>query len=303
MKDHFIKQVKLLVKILPIISHYDCFALKGGTAINLFYENLPRLSVDIDLVYLPLKNRDEALMEISDAFISIGKQIENSILNSKIHYSKITGSEYIIKLIVRQNDLTVKVEISPVLRGTVFKSVKKRITKLAEKSFGFVEMQVVSFEDLYAGKILAALDRQHPRDLFDIQSILETGKISKNLKQAFLVYLISHNRRMIEILNPREKDISKEFAVSFSGMTNHPLDLVLLQNSRGLLIKQINSNLDFSDKKFLLGFLEGNPNWDHFSLKHIKNLPAVKWKRYNLNQIAINDKKKLINELRTYLNI
>jgi hypothetical protein len=86
-------------------------------------------------------------------------------------------------------------------------------------------------------------------------------------------------------------------------MTDHPLDLEVLQNSRGLLIKQINSNLDFSDKKFLLGFVEGNPNWDHFSLKHIKNLPAVKWKRYNLNQIAINDKKKLVNELRTYLSI
>src|SRR6056297_3807227 len=145
--------------------------------------------------------------------------IKENISDSKVHYSKITGTEYTIKLIVRQRDLTVKVEISPVLRGTVFKSVKKRITKLAEKNFGFVEMQLVSFEDLYAGKILAALDRQHPRDLFDIQSMLETGEISKNLKQAFLVYLISHNRRMIEILNPRKKDISKEFAVSFNGMT------------------------------------------------------------------------------------
>src|SRR6056297_505792 len=225
LKDHFIKQVKLLVRILPIISHYDCFALKGGTAINLFYRNLPRLSVDIDLVYLPLKNRNESLKEISDAFISIGKQIEVSISNSKIHYSKITGTEYIIKLIVRQNDLTVKVEISPVLRGTVFKSVKKRITKLAEKNFGFVEMQLVSFEDLYAGKILAALDRQHPRDLFDIQSMLETGKISKNLKQAFLVYLISHNRRIIELLNPRKRDICEAFAISFNGLTNHPIKL------------------------------------------------------------------------------
>jgi len=303
MRDHFIKQVKLLVKILPIISHYDCFALKGGTAINLFYKNLPRLSVDIDLVYLPLKNRNESLKEISDTLVSIGKQTEISISNSKIHYSKITGTEYIIKLIVRQNDLTVKVEISPVLRGTVFKSVKKRISKMAEQDFGFAEMQIVSFEDLYAGKILAALDRQHPRDLFDIQSILATGKITQKLKQAFLVYLISHNRRMIEILNPRKKDISKEFTVSFNGMTNLPVKLDVLLNSRELLIKQINSNLDFSDKQFLLGFVEGNPDWEFFSLKHIKKLPAVKWKQYNLNQIAINDKKKLISELRTYLSI
>src|SRR6056297_326448 len=151
--------------------------------------------------------------------------IKENISDSKVHYSKITGTEYTIKLIVRQKDLTVKVEISPVLRGTVFKSEKKRISKLAERNFGFAEMQVVSFEDLYAGKILAALDRQHPRDLFDIQILLESGKITKNLKQAFLVYLISHNRRIIEILNPRKRDICEAFAISFNGLTNHPIKL------------------------------------------------------------------------------
>jgi len=129
MKEDFFRQVELLVKILPIVSHFDCFALKGGTAINLFYNNMPRLSVDIDLVYLPLKNRTVSLKEINDAFISIGKMIESYIPYCKIHYSKIQGTEYIIKLIIRQGDLTVKVEISPVLRGTVFKSVKKELVK------------------------------------------------------------------------------------------------------------------------------------------------------------------------------
>jgi len=154
---------------------------------------------------------------------------------------------------------------------------------------------------LYAGKFLAALDRQHPRDLFDVQSLLVTDKMSKDLKVAFLVYLISHNRRIIEILNPGKKDITKEFATSFNGMTNLPIKVEDLLKSRELLIKLINNNLDISDKNFLLGFVEGNPDWNHFSLTHIKDLPAVKWKQYNLNQITSNDKRKLINELRTYL--
>ena len=54
----YYKQVQLLVQLLPLVAEEDCFALKGGTAINLFVCDLPRLSVDIDLVYLPMNNRD-----------------------------------------------------------------------------------------------------------------------------------------------------------------------------------------------------------------------------------------------------
>lgn len=46
------RQVQLLVRVLPLVDTEKCFALKGGTAINLFYRALPRLSVDIDLLYI-----------------------------------------------------------------------------------------------------------------------------------------------------------------------------------------------------------------------------------------------------------
>jgi hypothetical protein len=54
----FEAQVALLVRVLPHVATETCFALKGGTAINLFVRDLPRLSVDIDLVYLPIENRE-----------------------------------------------------------------------------------------------------------------------------------------------------------------------------------------------------------------------------------------------------
>jgi predicted nucleotidyltransferase component of viral defense system len=63
MKREYENQVQLLVNCLPVISEYDCFALKGGTAINLFYRNLPRLSVDIDLAYIKFSDRKEAFGE------------------------------------------------------------------------------------------------------------------------------------------------------------------------------------------------------------------------------------------------
>jgi predicted nucleotidyltransferase component of viral defense system len=59
MKDTvFFRQAELLLRILPLIYKEYVFALKGGTAINFFVRDLLRLSVDIDLTYLPLKNRD-----------------------------------------------------------------------------------------------------------------------------------------------------------------------------------------------------------------------------------------------------
>jgi len=53
-RERYMRQVALLVRTLPYIARHEAFALKGGTAINLFYRDMPRLSVDIDLTYLPL---------------------------------------------------------------------------------------------------------------------------------------------------------------------------------------------------------------------------------------------------------
>jgi hypothetical protein len=57
----FFRQAELLLRIIPLIDREASFALKGGTAINFFVRDLPRISVDIDLVYLPIGERDESL--------------------------------------------------------------------------------------------------------------------------------------------------------------------------------------------------------------------------------------------------
>ncbi len=75
----FYKQVGLLVQLLPIVGQQRCFALKGGTAINLFVRDLPRLSVDIDLAYLPMTDRDQALTEIDAALKAIAAEIRQRL--------------------------------------------------------------------------------------------------------------------------------------------------------------------------------------------------------------------------------
>lgn len=82
-----------------------------------------------------------------------------------------------------------------------------------------LNVRVLSLEDTYGGKICAALDRQHPRDLFDIKLLLENEGLTEKIKKAFIVYLISHDRPIVEVLNPGLQDIKQIFENEFAGMT------------------------------------------------------------------------------------
>ena len=77
-------QAGLLLQVLPLIQEHDCFALKGGTAMNLFVQNLPRLSVDIDLAYLPLVPRSQALSEIAHALKLLSREIQTALPNVSV---------------------------------------------------------------------------------------------------------------------------------------------------------------------------------------------------------------------------
>ncbi len=296
-QNPYFNQVRLLVNVLPAIAESTCFALKGGTAINLFLRNVPRLSVDIDLVYVLIKERDFSLNEITDELLKIASRIKKIIPNAEIQYSYINKTKFITKLLVRSERSIVKIELSPVLRGTVYEPKTKRISRDAEELFGFAEVPVVSFEDLFAGKIIAALDRQHPRDLFDIKFLLQSEGITHSLKEAFIVYLISHNRRFIEILNPSLLNLSQLYQNEFTGMTNEKISIEELELVRTELIEKVNGLLEDEDKTFLINFKKGNPDWDYFSVPHIRELPAVKWKLNNLQQMDSAERSKMIQNL------
>lgn len=201
----YYRQVQLLVRILPLLDSEKCFALKGGTAINLFYRELPRLSVDIDLLYLPSEGREEALANIREALSRLSELIKKTIPGIRIQNTHEQGNA--LRLILQVEDIRVKVELSPVIRGSVFPEVRMEVCETVEREFGYAEIQVASLPDLYAGKIAAALDRQHPRDLFDVKFLLENEGFTENLRKTFLVFLISHQRPMAELLAPHRKDI------------------------------------------------------------------------------------------------
>jgi hypothetical protein len=216
-------QVALLVRILPLLASEPAFALKGGTAINLFWRDLPRLSVDLDLTYLPLADRPTSLAGIDAALRRLADLIRVRIEGAAVDPQG--GPEGALKLLIRAGGTQVKVEVTPVLRGVVFDPEVWAVSPRVEAAFGFAETTLVSFADLYAGKMVAALDRQHPRDLFDVRDLLANEGLTRPLMDAFLVYLVSHNRPMAEVLAPNRKDLSEEFARTFAGMAEAPVEL------------------------------------------------------------------------------
>ena len=163
--ERYRRQVALLVRTLPFIAEEPCFALKGGTAINLFIRDLPRLSVDIDLTYLPVAGWEESLRDVDATLRRIGGRIEASVATARVQPVTLRGENAVNKLFVRDGGVQIKTELTPVLRGCVYEAEERAVSKSVERQFGFAATRVVSFSDLFAGKLVAALDRQHPRDL------------------------------------------------------------------------------------------------------------------------------------------
>ena len=278
----FTEQVRLLVSLLPSVAKQPCFALKGGTAINLFVRDMPRLSVDIDLAYLPLEDRDTSLAGIDTALGKITADIERHIPRAEVKASVLKGTGKRLKLLVRQGDTNVKMEVSQVLRGSVYPAEDRQLLARAEKSFGFVRMPVFSFEDLYAGKICAALDRQHPRDLYDVYWLLQHEGIDERLKNAFMVYLMGHNRPMVELLAPQPQDIVPLYRKELEGMTYEPVGLEQLRETLPRLVREIHAAMIDADRHFLLALKQGTEDWQNFPLPEAAQLPAVQWKMLNL---------------------
>lgn len=299
----YFKQARLLVRILPIVAEQTCFALKGGTAINLFVQDLPRLSVDIDLACLPVENRDTSLANIHAALAHIAASIEIRLAGIKVQKPSTPQGEG-LRLLIESDECRIKLELSPVLRGTVWPVEMREIRKKVDKLFGYAEMNVVSEADLYAGKFCAALDRQHPRDLFDVKQFFdrEGQQLKRELTKIFLVYLISHSRPISELLAPNRKNIAGIFERELAGMTTEPVLLEDLVQTREDLIAAVHTSLMEDDRAFLCSFKRRLPDWSLLNLPGVEALPAVRWKLLNLEHMPEKKHQAALEKLNAVLN-
>ena len=299
MKDSiFYRQANLVLEILSLIAKFDSFALKGGTAINYFIRNLPRLSVDIDLTYLPVEDRSTTLNSIHAILEALSEEITETSLSVSITPKLNKTSQKIERLVIERSGVTIKIEPNLIIRGSVYAPARLTLVPAASKYFEkSVRVQTLSIEDLYGGKICAALDRQHPRDLFDIKMLFDNEGITDKIRTAFIVYLISHNRPMNELLNPTFQDISHQFTVEFEKMTFTPITLDELIHAREELVTKLFSGFTNNEKNFLVSVKSKKPRWDLIEIEHVKDLPAVKWKLLNLDKMDKESHEQALTKL------
>lgn len=281
-KQRYHQRAQLVMRVLPLVAEHECFALKGGTAINYFLRDFPRLSVDIDLVYLPAKPRVDALAEIHAALDGISEQVLKHLFRSEVakHYKRKSDS---LRLTVKQDGVSIKVELSPVMRETIFEPTIMSACKAVEEKFNHAKIAVASFPDVYAGKICAALDRQHPRDLFDVKLLLENEGLTNDLRKAFLVYLVSGNKPIANLLRPQlPESIMNLYKNDFIDMAEQDASLQELKDARERLISLVHKELTDDEKAFLLSFKNRNPDWHLLGLENVSELPAIRWRQINL---------------------
>lgn len=303
--SRFYNQAELLLRILPVINRESDFALKGGTAINFFVRDLPRLSVDIDLAYLPIKGREESLREISEALLRIEDTLLRIIPGLKCQRKQNAHTKLLYGLIAASDNAIVKIEPNTTIRGSIFPATELNLCSRAQEIFEIsLEVRSLIPEELYAGKICAALDRQHPRDLFDVKLLFENEGITEKLRKSFIVYLVSHPRPIEEVLNPNRQDIASLFANEFQGMTSN-VDLTIenLLTVREELIEKIRLSLTYDERNFLLSFKNKQPEWNLLGLNEIEKLPAVQWKLVNLKNMKSEKHNKAYLKLEKYLSL
>jgi predicted nucleotidyltransferase component of viral defense system len=264
---------------------------------------MPRLSVDIDLAYLPVDEpRETALKKSSEALGRIAAAIQKTITGTRIQESRDHESERLIRLIVSTGATRIKIEPNEVIRGSVFPSEERELSRRAEEMFELsVSARALSLADLYGGKLCAALDRQHPRDLFDVKILLDNEGITDDIRRAFVVYLASHDRPMHELLDPKRKDVRRIYENEFAGMPSEEIVYKDLIAARETLIETLKKELTDDEKTFLVSVKSGQPNWGVMGIKGIEKLPAIQWKLLNIQKMSAKKSAELLEKLKRTL--
>jgi predicted nucleotidyltransferase component of viral defense system len=292
MEKLYVETVRLLLQTAPEVFRVPAFALKGGTALNLFVQDMPRLSVDLDVVYADhLKTRAEALNDIASGLAQARTRLEARGIEVELRMP--AGGEE-TKLFVRRLRSLVKVEVNHVFRGTLLPVETRRLVKATRDLFTTdLSVSVLALPELYGSKLVAALDRQHPRDLYDVRAMYEKLGLTVEMIECFVCYLAGHNRPIHEVLFSRDQDMRPAFEGEFQGMTREPISLAELNATRERLRRDLVSRLTTAQRQFLISVAMVEPEWHLVGFPHLQELPALKWKLQNLQKLAKSNPTKL----------
>lgn len=286
MKDRYKRQVALLIRIMPSVYKIKEFAVHGGTAINLFHSNLRRYSIDIDVTYIPVKDRKSSLDDINQKLLLVKKDMEKAIPGIVVKHKP-----DVWKLLCTLGEAAVKIEVNGTKRGIIGSTVDLPLCDAARKEFNMgCKARTVSFSQLYGGKVIAALSRQHPRDLFDCNR-MEISSFDE-VKDGFMLCLLGSDKPVVEVLHPNEIDQAGALENQFRGMTDEPFGYEDYVQARKELIEWVNDNLTRTDREFLLSFESGEPDWGKCCAGDLSAYPSVQWKLLNIAKLETSNPRK-----------
>ncbi len=291
MNGTYIDTVRLLIAIAPAVFASGRFAMKGGTALNLFVQEMPRLSVDIDLVVVDHRpDRQTALQAIALELAAVQAELAGKGYRAHLPTSA-EGDD--VKLVVSNEAAQVKVEVNFVFRGTVLPPETRSLVATAQELFTTdLAVPVLATPELYGSKLVAAMDRQHPRDIFDVMHMLSHFGWQASFVDCFVVYLAGHNRPVHEVLFPKTKPLEPAFTNEFAGMTRDTVELDALTQVQGRLLQELPQQLTPAHRDFLLSLVQGAPAWELMPMQHLRELPALKWKLTNLAKLQKSSAKR-----------
>jgi Nucleotidyl transferase AbiEii toxin, Type IV TA system len=295
MNRAYLDAARLLLAVAPSIFRQPGFALKGGTAINLFLRNMPRLSVDLDLVFTDHRaGRDDAMRMIASHLDLIRADLNE--LGITCHAATTQGGDE-LKLFIERNRTRVKVEVNHVFRGTILPIEPRPLTAEAQDTFFTdIEIPLLHPDELYGSKLVAAMDRQHPRDLFDVLKLYEEGGLTGGVVECFACYLAGHNRPIHEVLFANEIDITSSYAKEFEGMTRDPVFPENLLKTRRRLFAELPTSLSDNQRSFLMSLAKAQPDWSLMSCPHLAEMPALRWKLANLERLRVTNSAKFAQQ-------
>lgn len=290
-------QVKLLLSVLPAVAKEGCFAMHGGTAINLFLRDMPRLSVDIDLTYLPVESRDDTLRNIEAALHKLRGRIQKKMPG--IHVTEPFENPEQAKLFCSMRGTQIKIEVNTTIRGVIGETKTLSLSRRAQEVFDmFAEMKIVPMGQLYGGKICAALDRQHPRDLFDVKHLLKNEGFTPDIRRGFIFCLLSSDRPIHEMIRPTSVDHRETMETKFAGMTEESFSYQDFEETLDILINTVNKSMTVEDRAFLVSFKEGEPAWEKYGFSDFEPLPSLQWKLRNIKKLKTQNPVKHQEQLR-----
>lgn len=284
------RKVEFLLRILPFVTDEDCFAIHGGTAINLFVKNLYRLSVDIDVTYIPIEDRNTSLQRINEALVRISDRVKRQFPDVSV-----IPRLDICKITCESRGCQVKIEVNQTKRGLVCgEAALLPLCEKAQSLFGMeVDARIVPIPQLYGGKISAALSRQHPRDLFDVKQM---DIPLADVKEGLIFCLLGSDRPIYESFAPNLIDQHEAMERQFSGMSEMLFGYNDFEATREKLILDVNSMMTEEDIRFLIGFEELTVDWENTPYSSFRKYPSVRWKMQNLQKLKASNPKKLKTE-------